>query len=72
MGREAPHYLAQPVPLYADTRQTNSLNDQEVLELARSAAQQTIDQDGDLAQHPQLQQELNYRYQKLMGGAILT
>jgi ATP-dependent DNA helicase RecG len=48
------------------------VNDQEVLELARSAAQQTIDQDGDLAQHPQLQQELTYRYQKLMGGAILT
>ncbi len=48
------------------------VNDQEVLELAREAAQQISTQDPDLSQHPLLQQALHDRYQKLMGGAILT
>ena len=48
------------------------VNDQDVLELARKAAEQLIQQDASLAQWPLIQKELNQRYQKLMGGAIFT
>ncbi|MCS6812876.1 MAG: ATP-dependent DNA helicase RecG [Cyanobacteria bacterium] len=48
------------------------VDDQAVLELARQAAESIISLDGTLSRWPLLQQELAYRYQKLMGGAILT
>lgn len=48
------------------------VDDQESLELAREAAAKVIDKDPTLARWPLLQAELDYRYQRLMGGAILT
>lgn len=48
------------------------VEDQEVLTLAREAAEQVLSQDSTLSQWPLMQQELNYRYQRLMGGTILT
>ena len=48
------------------------IDDQESLLLAREAAEATIEQDPALAQWPQLQKELKRRYQRLMGGSILT
>ncbi len=48
------------------------VEDQEVLELAREAAEKVIARDETLERWPLLQPELEYRYQKLMGGAILT
>ncbi len=48
------------------------VEDQDCLALAREVAEQVIQQDDTLARWPQLRQELDYRYQKLMGGAILT
>ncbi|MBT9314268.1 ATP-dependent DNA helicase RecG [Leptothoe spongobia] len=48
------------------------VNDQAVLELARTAAEKLIQQDSSLDQWPLIQKELNRRYQKLMGGAIFT
>ena len=48
------------------------VNDQAVLELARTAAEQLIQQDSSLEQWPLIKQELNRRYTKLMGGAIFT
>ncbi|MDX2099232.1 MAG: ATP-dependent DNA helicase RecG [Leptolyngbyaceae cyanobacterium bins.59] len=48
------------------------VEDQEVLELARDAAEKAIDRDATLARWPLMQIELEYRYQRLMGGAILT
>ncbi|MGA1601060.1 MAG: ATP-dependent DNA helicase RecG [Prochlorothrix sp.] len=48
------------------------VNDQEVLHLAREAAAELMAIDPDLSQWPDLQQTLNYRYQRLMGGSILT
>lgn len=48
------------------------VNDQEVLELARTAAEQLIKQDASLEQWPLIKKELNRRYEKLMGGAIFT
>ena len=47
-------------------------NDQAVLELARTAAEQLSQQDPSLAKWPLIKKELNRRYQKLMGGAIFT
>ncbi|WP_008314830.1 ATP-dependent DNA helicase RecG [Leptolyngbya sp. PCC 6406] len=46
--------------------------DQSVLAEAREAAAALIAQDPELHQHPVLRQELQRRYDKLMGGAILT
>jgi ATP-dependent DNA helicase RecG len=46
--------------------------DQAVLELAREAAEQVMIADASLAQWPGLKRELNDRYRRLMGGAILT
>ncbi|MEM9807919.1 MAG: ATP-dependent DNA helicase RecG, partial [Cyanobacteria bacterium P01_D01_bin.56] len=48
------------------------VNDQDVLELARGAAEQLIQQDATLEQWPLIKKELNRRYEKLMGGAIFT
>lgn len=48
------------------------VEDQDVLELARTAAEQMIQQDDSLDGWPLLKAELDRRYQKLMGGAILT
>ncbi|MEM9482583.1 MAG: ATP-dependent DNA helicase RecG [Cyanobacteria bacterium P01_F01_bin.116] len=48
------------------------VNDQAVLELARKAAEDLIQQDSSLEQWPLIKKELNQRYQKLMGGAIFT
>jgi ATP-dependent DNA helicase RecG len=46
--------------------------DQAALTEARSAAAALIEADPDLANCPVLRQELQRRYDKLMGGAILT
>ncbi len=48
------------------------VNDQAVLEVAREAAEKVIAKDPTLERWPVMQQELAYRYQRLMGGAILT
>jgi len=48
------------------------VDDQEVLELARSAAERTIEKDPTLEKWAVMKAELDYRYQRLMGGAILT
>ena len=48
------------------------VEDQEVLELAREAAEKVIARDETLQRWPLLQAELKYRYERLMGGAILT
>jgi ATP-dependent DNA helicase RecG len=48
------------------------LEDQEVLEIARDAAQQAIDRDPTLDRWPAMKAELEYRYTRLLGGAILT
>ncbi|MBF2034885.1 MAG: ATP-dependent DNA helicase RecG [Leptolyngbyaceae cyanobacterium T60_A2020_046] len=46
--------------------------DQAVLTQARDAAESLMQTDPDLGQWPLLRQELKVRYDKLMGGAILT
>ncbi|NEP58659.1 MAG: DNA helicase RecG, partial [Symploca sp. SIO2G7] len=48
------------------------VNDQGVLELARTAAEQLIRTAPSLEQWPLIKKELNRRYEKLMRGAILT
>ncbi|MEM8602235.1 MAG: ATP-dependent DNA helicase RecG [Cyanobacteria bacterium P01_H01_bin.121] len=48
------------------------VEDQAVLDLARTAAETAIAQDAKLDRWPAMQAELKYRYYKLMGGAILT
>lgn len=48
------------------------VDDQEVLGIAREAAEKVVEQDPTLEQWPSLKSELDYRYNKLMGGAILT
>jgi ATP-dependent DNA helicase RecG len=48
------------------------IEDQDVLEMARTAAEATLQQDKTLAQWPDLARELKRRYEKLMGGAIMT
>ncbi|MBV8884354.1 MAG: ATP-dependent DNA helicase RecG, partial [Chroococcidiopsidaceae cyanobacterium CP_BM_RX_35] len=48
------------------------VEDQEVLELAREAALKVVAKDPTLQSWPLMQAELEYRYQKLMGGTILT
>ena len=50
----------------------NLVEDQEVLSLARDAAEKIILNDPDLANLPGLKQELGIRYQKLLGGNILN
>ncbi|GBF81949.1 ATP-dependent DNA helicase RecG [Aphanothece sacrum] len=48
------------------------VEDQEVLELARTAAEKIIMADKNMQGISSLKQELEQRYQKLMGGEILT
>lgn len=48
------------------------VEDQDVLNLAREAAEQLFREDPSLDRWPQLRAELDYRYARLMGGAILT
>ncbi|MFM7219370.1 MAG: helicase-related protein, partial [Nodosilinea sp.] len=48
------------------------MTDQEVLMLARQAAEQTLATDPGLSQSPRLAAELQRRYDKLLGGAIMT
>ncbi|RZM77142.1 ATP-dependent DNA helicase RecG [Leptolyngbya iicbica] len=46
--------------------------DQDALAIARKAAESLIEQDAELTHLPILRKELQRRYEKLMGGAILT
>ncbi|MEO0456372.1 MAG: ATP-dependent DNA helicase RecG [Cyanobacteria bacterium P01_A01_bin.114] len=48
------------------------VEDQDVLELARQAAESIIAEDPTVGLWPMMQSELDRRYQKLMGGAIFT
>ncbi|PSB26035.1 ATP-dependent DNA helicase RecG [Stenomitos frigidus] len=48
------------------------VEDQDVLELARQAAETVMAKDETLSRWTLMQQELDYRYRRLMGGAILT
>ena len=48
------------------------VEDQQVLELAREAAEKVIEKDATLQRWYLMKTELEYRYNKLMGGAILT
>lgn len=48
------------------------VEDQAVLELSREAAEKVMAIDSTLARWPLMAQELKERYQRLMGGAILT
>jgi ATP-dependent DNA helicase RecG len=48
------------------------VDDQTVLELARQAAESIMAEDASLNRWTLMQQELEYRYRKLMGGTILT
>jgi ATP-dependent DNA helicase RecG len=48
------------------------VEDQESLELAREAAERAIAKDPTLERWPLMLSELEYRYQRLMGGSILT
>lgn len=48
------------------------VEDQEVLELARAAAQMVIEDDESLNNWPVVRDELERRYQRMMSGSILT
>jgi ATP-dependent DNA helicase RecG len=48
------------------------VEDQEVLQLSRDAAQKVLEQDPKLEGLPLMREELNRRYIKIMGGSILT
>ncbi|MEO0013727.1 MAG: hypothetical protein RLZZ535_2116, partial [Cyanobacteriota bacterium] len=48
------------------------VEDQEVLNLAREAAEKIIAADQLLVNSPSLKQELEIRYRRLMGGDILN
>ena len=48
------------------------VDDQVVLEQAREAAEKVIAKDETLSRWTRMQKELEYRYKRLMGGAILT
>ncbi len=56
----------------ADFALASLAEDGEVLTIARDAAEKLILRDPDLSQSPRLKAELDYRFQKLMGGSILT
>ncbi len=56
----------------ADFALASLAEDGEVLAIARDAAEKVILQDRDLSESPRLKAELDYRFQKLMGGSILT
>ncbi|MGL4503027.1 MAG: ATP-dependent DNA helicase RecG, partial [Planktothrix sp.] len=48
------------------------VEDKEILILARDAAEKVINKDPTLERWPVLKSELDKRYEKLLGGAILT
>jgi ATP-dependent DNA helicase RecG len=48
------------------------VEDQDVLELAREAAQKVIEVDPTIERWALMKAELEYRYQRLMGGMVLT
>ncbi len=56
----------------ADLTLASLVEDEEVLLLARQAAEKVIDMDVSLERWPLMKDELQYRYKRLMGGAILT
>jgi ATP-dependent DNA helicase RecG len=56
----------------ADFALASLVADGEVLQEARLAATQIIETDRDLATVPALRSELDYRYQKVIGGSIFT
>ncbi|TAE58260.1 MAG: ATP-dependent DNA helicase RecG [Nostocales cyanobacterium] len=56
----------------ADFTLASLVEDEDVLLLARQAAEKVIDMDAGLARWPLMKEELQYRYARLMGGAILT
>ncbi|MBD2137538.1 ATP-dependent DNA helicase RecG [Anabaena sp. FACHB-1237] len=56
----------------ADFTLASLVDDEEVLLLARTAAEKVIEIDMSLDRWPLMKDELKYRYDKLMGGAILT
>ena len=56
----------------ADFALASLVEDQDVLNLARDAAEKIILNDETLESWPLMKEELEYRYSKLMGGAILT
>ncbi len=56
----------------ADFALASLVEDQEVLNLARDAAEKVMVQDRNLAGFPLMKAELDYRYSRLMGGTILT
>ncbi len=56
----------------ADFALASLAEDGEILTIARDAAEKVILRDNDLSESPKLKVELDYRFQKLMGGSILT
>lgn len=48
------------------------VEDQDVLDVAREAAEKVMAKDESLERWPLIKAELEYRYQRLMGGTILT
>ncbi|MCS6783463.1 MAG: hypothetical protein NZ482_09890, partial [Gloeomargarita sp. SKYG98] len=48
------------------------MEDQEILETARRAAEQLLQQDPDLTQHPQILAELKRRWERLTGRVVLS
>jgi ATP-dependent DNA helicase RecG len=56
----------------ADFALASLVEDQDVLNLARDAAEKVILRDEKLESLPLIRDELEYRYSKLMAGAILT
>lgn len=56
----------------ADFALASLVEDQDVLNLARDAAEKVIMRDDKLDGLPLIKEELEYRYSKLLGGAILT
>ncbi len=56
----------------ADFALASLVEDQEVLNLARHAAEKVMVQDRNLVDFPLMKAELDYRYSRLMGGSILT
>jgi ATP-dependent DNA helicase RecG len=56
----------------ADFALASLVEDQDVLNLARDAAEKMILADENLEGFPSLQEELETRYQKMISGSILT
>jgi ATP-dependent DNA helicase RecG len=56
----------------ADFTLASLVDDEEVLLLARQAAEKVIEMDATLERWMLMKVELQYRYERLMGGAILT